>query len=176
MNLPQQKFREIAFQLLYSYDLGSLDNAGLIPLIMKQLSVTRKAVKMADARVALLRAKLPEIDAIITKTSQAYAFDRIQTVERNVLRLGVFELLFDPDIPPKVAITEAVRLAHKFGSNEAAAFVNALLDGIYKQSQGTKISQTEIDKTSQELLQSEEIAREASLNHKSEEDDEFSDD
>lgn len=172
MSLPQQKFREIAFQLLYSYDLGTENDEELIPLIMKQLAVTRKSVKEADQRVAKLRAILPDIDAIITKTSQSYSFERIQSVERNILRLGVYELLYDPELPPKVAISEAVRLARKFGSPEAAAFVNALLDGIYKTSQGIKISKTEIDQSTHDLIRSEEISREASLNKPSEDDDE----
>lgn len=176
MPLPQPKFREIAFQLLYSYDLGTEQDAALVELIMKQLAVTRKAVKIADEKVAKLRALLPEIDAIIAKTSQSYDFERIQSVEKNILRLGVYELLYDPELPPKVALSEAVRLARKFGSPEAAAFVNALLDGIYKGSQGVKISHSEINQSAHDLQKSEEISREASLNKKNEGDDEELDD
>lgn len=172
MSTPQPKFREIVFQLLYSYDLGTEDEKGLHEMIMKQLAVTRKAVKQADEKVAKLRALLPEIDAIIAKTSKSYDFERIQNVEKNILRLGVYELLYDPELPPKVALSEAVRLSRKFGSPEAAAFVNALLDGIYKSSQGVKISHAEIDQSALELQKSEKISEEASLNKKNEDDDE----
>ena len=115
---------------------------------------------------------MTEIDAVIAKTSQSYAFERIQSVERNILRLAVYELLYDPEMPPKVALAEAVRLTRKFGSPEAAAFVNALLDGIYKSSQGIKISHVEIDQSATALQKSEEVSREAALNQKSEDDDE----
>lgn len=164
MSLPQQKFREIVFQLLYSYNLGKSQEIDMIPLIMKELSVTRKAVKEASARVEAIEAELSKIDEIIAKTSQSYAFERIQSVEKNILRLGVYELVYDPNIPPIVAISEAVRLARKFGSPEAATFVNAVLDGIFKLSEGTKVDPSTIEESFQKLIASEEIAQEASLN------------
>ncbi len=70
------------------------------------------------------------LDAKIAAASQEYALDRISKVERNVLRLGVFEL--QSELPPKVALSEAIRLCRKFGSPEGADFVNAVLDQIYK--------------------------------------------
>lgn len=133
MPLPQQKFREIVFQLLYSYDMSQATEEDMLPLIMTELSVTKKAVQEAQMRVQAILAKLNEIDKMIAVASLSYAFERIASVERNILRLGVFELLFDDDIPPKVAISEAMRLARKFGTPESAAFINAIMDNLYKQ-------------------------------------------
>ena len=73
-----------------------------------------------------------EIDAVIVTHSQAYDLERIPRVERNIVRLGIYELLFSPDVPRKVVIAEAMRLARKFATKEAASFVNALMDSVYK--------------------------------------------
>ena len=67
-----------------------------------------------------------------------YDIDRIHSVERNVLRLGIYELFFDPEIPPKVAIAEAIRMSKKFGTPESVSYVNAIMDNIYKRKQGTQ--------------------------------------
>lgn len=163
MPLPIQKFREILFQLLYSYDTGKPNPDDMIPLIMKEVSVTKKIVKEAQDRVNRIREKLPVIDQIISQTSTSYTFERIQNVERNVLRIGVYEILFDDAIPPKVAIAESIRLARKFGSPESAAFINALLDNIYKEGSGLNIDSNQINQASQALLKSEESLKNLEL-------------
>ena len=100
--------------------------------MMHELKTTRKAMADAQARVCEVVAKLPEIDVLIGAGSTEYAFERISRVERTILRLGLFEMLFDPSVPPKVAIAEAIRLCRKFGTPESSQFVNAILDGVYK--------------------------------------------
>lgn len=162
MSLPQQKLREVVFQLLYSQDLGNNKIDDVTSLLMHQLSITKRNVKQGQERVVLIQEKKNEIDAIISKTSLSYAFERIQTVERNILRLGVYELLYDADIPPKVAIAEAMRLARKFGSPESAAFVNAILDNVFKVSQGMKIDEHSLNESSAALQKHEQISAEAS--------------
>ena len=136
MSLPQQKFREIVFQLLYSADLAQGSRDATTAMVMKEVLVTKKTVKEAWERVDQILKELPSIDAAISDASQSYRFERIQSIERNVLRIGVYEILYDAAIPPKVAISEAVRLAKKFGTPEATAFVNAILDLIYKTHEG----------------------------------------
>ena len=130
MALPDEKFREIVFQLLYSEDMSAANQEDMIALLSKELAVTRATVRKAQERVTEILKKKKEIDEWVMQSSVSYAFERIQTVERNVLRLGVFELLYDESIPPKVAIAEAVRLTRKFGTPEGGAFVNAVLDHI----------------------------------------------
>jgi transcription antitermination protein NusB len=163
MALAQQKFREMVFQLLYSFDIGQPDESSMIELIMNELAVSKKNVKLAQDRMHLILARLSEIDPMISSVSTSYDFDRIQTVTRNILRLGVFELFFDPQIPPKVAIAEAMRLARKFGSPESASFVNALLDHLYQASLGKTTEVNRLDQTSKALMHSEEQAQQISL-------------
>jgi N utilization substance protein B len=131
MSISPQKFREIIFQLLYSDDFGGC--AEVAEMLMAQLTVTKKVVRKAyEIKEKILEKKI-EIDALICKHSESYEFERIPRIERNVIRLGTYEILFSSDVPPKVAIAEAIRLTRKFATPEAATFVNAILDSIFKQ-------------------------------------------
>lgn len=166
MSIPAQKFREAVFQMLYSYDISRPEDEDLIELLMNELAITKKVAQEALKRMYVIRTKLPEIDPMISRTSQSYTFERIQSVERNLLRLGVFELFFDDAIPPKVALAEALRLTRKFGTKESSSFVNAILDSLYKESLGEKADHSQLHQTADDLAKSEQFAQEASLEEK----------
>jgi transcription antitermination factor NusB len=72
-----------------------------------------------------------DLDKLIRQASKNWRLERMSRVDRNILRVGVFEILFMKDIPPKVSIDEAVELGKKFGSEESGAFINGILDNIY---------------------------------------------
>ena len=72
----------------------------------------------------------PQIDALIERYSKNWKVQRMSCVDRNVLRVAVFEMLFCPDIPPKVSINEAIDVAKKFGTEESGAFINGIVDRI----------------------------------------------
>lgn len=169
MAVPQEKQREIVFQMLYGYDIGRAGDEEMVNLLMKELAVTKKAVLDAQERVRRIAVILPELDQMIQAASQSYKFDRIQTVERNVLRLGLYEIFFDDQIPVKVAISEAIRLTRKFGTPESAGFVNAILDSLYKISQGQYVDVDHVSKSIEELNRSEQIANQAAIEKKNEE-------
>lgn len=163
MTLPQQKFREVVFQLLYSHDMGHGSEEEMIPLLMAELAITKKTVRTAQERVQTIIAQQQSIDDLISKASLSYAFERIPSVERNILRLGVFEMLYDQTIPPKVAIAEAMRLARKFSTPESASFINAIMDNLYKSSRGEEVDVDTFTSTVALMTKSESIAHEASL-------------
>lgn len=77
--------------------------------------------------------KLNEIDEVITKTAPEWPIDQITLVDRSVLRLGIYELMFLKDVPPKVAINEAVELAKTYGGDSSGKFLNGVLGTLYKQ-------------------------------------------
>jgi N utilization substance protein B len=131
MALPIQKLREIVFHLLYSNDFEAL-NEDVIPFLMQHHQVTKKSLYKAQDIVNELKKYRAEIDKSIVAHSKEYEFDRIPRVEKNLLRLGIFEMIYSKDVPPKVAISEAIRLARKFATAESAQFVNAVLDSIYQ--------------------------------------------
>ena len=160
MALNQQKFREIVFQILYSYDIACPNEDLMIDLMMNELTVSKKNVRLAQERVNKIREHLSKIDPLISSVSLTYDFNRIQAVTKNILRLGVFELFFDDQIPPRVAIAEAIRLSRKFNTPESASFVNALLDNLYRASLGDSKDALSVEEQMKTLIESEKIATE----------------
>jgi transcription antitermination protein NusB len=160
MALSHQKFREIVFQLLFSQALGHAEESHLIDLIMHELAVSKRNVRLAQEKVRMIQQKMNEIDHLIGSLSISYDFDRIQVVTKNILRLSLYELLFDEQIPPKVAISEGIRLSRKFSTPESAAFVNALLDQYLKNQSGINQNLANVNQMSETLKKSEEIAEE----------------
>lgn len=162
MAVPQQKMREIIFQMLYSYDIGKGEQEDMIELMMKELSVSRGTIQTAQLKVEEIQAILEELDNMIAGASFSYSFERIQTVERNILRIGVYELFFAGNIPPKVAISEAVRLSRKFSTPESANFVNAILDTLHKARIGEELDMQALSRSIEDMAKSEEKAKKAS--------------
>ena len=99
---------------------------------MEKVAVTKKVVREAYAMQQLITAREEEITAVIKKHAKNYQINRIAKVEYNVLRLGVYELLYCPDLPFKITISEAIRLSRKFATKESANFINAVLDSVYR--------------------------------------------
>lgn len=132
MAVSQQKMREIVLQLLYGLDVGQDDPKALVALMAKELKVAKKVIFEAYERVEKVQAHQAEVDKLIGQTSEEYRFERIGVVERSILRLSLFELLKDEEIPAKVAIAEAIRLTRKFATPESASYVNAILDNVWK--------------------------------------------
>lgn len=163
MTLPYQKLREILFLHLFAKAQGMQDDEGTIELVMEQLKISRSNALKGRDKARQIEEKFEILDRSIQGVVVSYEFDRIQTVEKTALRLGAYEILFEPELPPKVAIAEALRLTKKFGTPAATAFVNALLDALYKMSQGEKINKQAITSSAQNLQISEQTAHEISL-------------
>ncbi|RLE34780.1 transcription antitermination factor NusB [Candidatus Acetothermia bacterium] len=81
-----------------------------------------------------------EIDAMIGSHTIGWRFERLGLIDRNILRIGVYELLYDDDIPPEVAIDQAVELAKRYGTEQARVFVNGILDRIWKEERERKVA------------------------------------
>lgn len=124
-----QKFREIVFQLLYSRSFEQED--GELTLLMRQNAIPKKLAKEAEEKAKAVLAKCEELDQKISDKAIDYDLQRISWIEKSVLRLSLFELLYT-DLPDKVAIAEGVRIARKYATAEGSGFVNALLDAVYK--------------------------------------------
>ncbi len=131
MAFSQQKFREIVFQLLFSQDFVQIEEE-ILDFMMHQLAVTKSTMRKALEKGKLVAFHFSEIDEIIRRFSSAYDIDRIGKVERTILRLGIYELCYEPEIPSKVVIAEAIRLARKFSTAESSLFVNAVLDAYFQ--------------------------------------------
>jgi len=127
---PETKSRARALQLLYAWELQGGPG---IPAIASGLSrLTGPEPRILDRAQELATdvvAEVGALDAEAARASENWRLSRIAVVERNILRLGIHELRRGA-VPPKVAIDEAVRLAHWFGGARAPGFVNGVLDGI----------------------------------------------
>ena len=128
-----QKFREFVMQALFGANakMSSLEETLL--LVQREVACSREEIQRIEKRTQEILDHQTAIDSLLQTASTSYAIERIQNVERNILRLGVYELLYDDDIPPKVAIAEAIRLSKKFSTPESLTFVNAILDKIHKE-------------------------------------------
>lgn len=91
-----------------------------------------EAFDHATSLVGGTRDRLEEIDSLIRAQAENWRLERMPPVDRNILRLAVYELLHEPDVPQLVVVDEAVELAKRFGSDQSGRFVNGLLDGLIK--------------------------------------------
>ena len=133
MSFPRRKMREIVFRMIFSENVTRGCSARELASVCRDESgVTRKVLRQAYERMRNVYDHMATIDGHIQNASTAYAFERISNVEKNVLRLAVYELLFDTSVPPQVVMAEAIRLSRKFGTPEGGEFVNAVIDTIYK--------------------------------------------
>jgi N utilization substance protein B len=126
----ETKSRARALQILYAWELQGAPPlarvaTGLARLTGPEPRVFDRAEALAEAVIA----NVEQLDAHAARASENWRLNRIAIVERNILRLGIHELQA-AEVPPKVAIDEAVHLAHWFGDTKAPGFVNGILDGI----------------------------------------------
>ena len=132
MALPQQKIRELVFEILYSYGFHSSDANELCSLIMTEHKVSRKNALDAVNKALLILQGQAALDVMIKRVSHSYDLERIHSVERTILRLALYELFVEKKNPKEVVIAEAKRLARKFTSQDAQGFVHALIDALIK--------------------------------------------
>ena len=122
--------REAALQYLYEVDMVGLEEAEPLEEFLARQVGRAEARPHAARLVAGVLEERAEIDAELRAAAENWSLERMAVVDRNVLRIGVYELTRDPDVPEKVAINEAIDLARRFSSEEACAFVNGVLDRI----------------------------------------------
>lgn len=129
----RRKGREAAFQLIYQVDLSEspLDNS--VDDFWVQMGVNHAARDFAIQLVDGVTQNLEKIDSIISLHSHHWKMHRMNSVDRSVLRVGVFELIFCPDTPIKVIINEAIEIGKKYGTEESGSFINGILDKISKE-------------------------------------------
>ena len=130
----RRKAREVALQFLYQLELNGDDD----PTPHEQEFWARHPVDantraFADGLVRGTKSNQGKIDQMISQFAEHWDLERMAVVDRNILRQAVYELLWTADVPPKVAINEAIEIAKKFGTKESSRFINGLLDRIHKE-------------------------------------------
>ncbi len=121
--------RERALQILFQYDIHGRPGLWL-DVFWKENEATDVAKAFAERLVAGVVEKKKELDSLIGKYATNWKIGRMPIVDRNILRAGVYELLWMDDVPAKVTVNEAIELAKSFGDDEASKFVNGILDQV----------------------------------------------
>jgi len=122
--------REAALQALYQWEVRGEAFEAELEAFLAEWAPDREAADFARELVLGCRMWREELDRVISAAARHWSLDRMARVDRNILRLAAYELLYREDIPPKVAINEAVDLAKKFSTADSGAFVNGILDRI----------------------------------------------
>jgi transcription antitermination protein NusB len=130
----RRKAREIALQFLYQLEQnGAIDPEPFEAEFWARHPVDAEGRQFAASLVRGTKRQQAEIDKRIAECAEHWDIDRMAVVDRNILRLAVYELLFEPGVPGKVAINEAIEIAKKFGTSESSRFVNGVLDRIHRE-------------------------------------------
>ncbi len=129
--------RSVALQSLFEWDFHGQKKSALKDIVqhnVAEFAPGLSQVQFVDDLVYGVEAHRKEIDSAITSAAPEWPLSEMTTIDRNVLRLGVYELKFSAaaDVPPKVAINEAIELAKSFGGASSGKFVNGVLGAIYK--------------------------------------------
>ena len=126
----RRQSRETALQLLYALDMTRGNVREMLHAGWTEKMLSPEIRDFTTTLVTGVIEHRDEIDAFIQECSTNWSLERIGLVERNILRFAIYELCFLPDIPPNVTINEAVEVAKKYGTEEAPAFINGILDRI----------------------------------------------
>lgn len=126
----RRKARELAVQLLYQHDLGKTEAEEGMRLFWEYFPVDMEARAFCTQLVLGTLDRLLVIDELLSEASENWSLNRMSVVDRNILRLATYELIDRPEIPPSVSLNEAIEIAKKYSSPDAAVFINGVLDRV----------------------------------------------
>ena len=121
-----------AFQCIYQLDMGDTDIQRALEHIGEENNLNDKQKEFCRQLVAGWFEKKEEIDKLIAQNISGWKLERLQSVDRNILRLAAYEIDFDEQTPNKVAINEAIEIAKEYGDDSSPKFINSVLDKINK--------------------------------------------
>lgn len=126
----RRKSREFALQALYQLNITKQDVTALLAQFQEHFLPDGEADEFLRRLVLGVLKHCEELDRLIERYSENWRLDRIDVIDRNILRMALFELLYCEDIPPKVSINEAIDLGKRYGSEDSGSFINGILDRI----------------------------------------------
>jgi len=125
--MGRRKARERALQILFQIDMGGSDPKDAMKNMDESFGAVTKNADFVDRLVRGTIAELDLIDSVISNISQDWNIERMASVDRNVIRLALYEIFFCSDIPNNVSVNEAVELGKSYGGEESARFINGIL-------------------------------------------------
>lgn len=130
MGGARRKARELALQALYEVDSAGHEVEGVVTQLLAKGELSEENVSFTRGLVSGVIQNKESIDQSIQSFAPAWPIEQIPVVDRNILRLAIFEVLIDNKVPVKVAINEAVELAKTFGSENSPKFINGVLGSV----------------------------------------------
>jgi N utilization substance protein B len=137
----RRRARALVLQTLYEIDFTDHDPKFALTARFEDRPLPETAQSFAQTLVLGVQAYRTYLDSVVGELAPEWPIEQIAAVDRNVLRIAIYELLFEPDIPPKVAINEAVELAKMFGGESSPRFVNGVLGSLVSKDR-TKLRET----------------------------------
>jgi len=126
----RRRSREFALQVLYQLEITKQDALRTLAQFQEHFSEGVERDAFVERLVLGVSEHRKEIDRLIERYSENWRLDRMNMIDRNILRMGAFELLYCEDIPPKVTLNEAIDLGKRYGTDESGSFINGILDRI----------------------------------------------
>ncbi|MFH2219509.1 MAG: transcription antitermination factor NusB [Pseudomonadota bacterium] len=126
----RRRSRELAMQALFSMDMGRDDPEKTLDLFCGHFVLSKKSLPFFLQLVKGVQEVGDMIDSLLERFSDHWKLSRMPCVDRNIMRIAVYEMLYCKDIPPKVSINEAIDIGKKYGTEESGPFINGILDGI----------------------------------------------
>ena len=143
----RRKAREIALQVLYGLDVSNGNVKEATDLFWKNFEAPEQVRTFSDILIEGAWNNRKQIDTLIGNYAENWSVERMSKVDKSILRMAVYELLYCRDIPPKVAINEAIDLGKLFGSENSGAFINGVLDALY-----AKLRERDADQDNNDVL------------------------
>ncbi|HEY4035407.1 MAG TPA: transcription antitermination factor NusB [Ktedonobacteraceae bacterium] len=139
----RRQARMIALQTLYEYDIANHSPTEILQRHALERNLHPKVVEYAEELVLGVRDHLADIDAHIQSAAREWPLQQMARIDKNILRLAIYEILFNNTVPAKAAINEAVELAKSFGSETSSRFINGVLGTIFNRAQQQPIPKAE---------------------------------
>lgn len=133
--MSRRMARELAFQILFQVDIGRIPWEDALKMTMDENEIPKHSEVFLEELVSGVMDKLQEVDYLLTRSSEEWPLQRMASTDRNILRLAVYEILHQKDIPVEVTVNEAVEIAKKYGEEDSGRFVNGVLGTIIKELQ-----------------------------------------
>lgn len=131
--MRRRKSRELALKILYQMEVNRGNPVGALERYVKIFPYQEDIVAYTRFLLSGITGEQATLDRLIVTASDNWKLSRITYVDKNILRVAIYEMLYSPDVPPKVAIDEALELAKKFGAEDSKDFINGILDRVLKE-------------------------------------------
>ena len=129
----RRKSRELALQALYQGELAGQNGLLVFEEFCAHFQVNKKSIPYAKKLLDGVQEKADAINQLICKYAENWRLERMSVIDRNILRLAVYEVHYQDDVPVSVAINEAVEIAKRYSTDDSAPFINGILDSMAKE-------------------------------------------